>query len=318
MILDENGTAKFRRLYDTDQPSVDQVQKTIDVPWTQVSVDYSWDVLELLRQKSSKKGFIKLIEGRRTERLWSLAELIEDRGWLTPTDSTDTLFPYGIPYYLNYANDGVDVGAGGFIGQTIRYQDGSTGTVCADLDANTFPKWRNYVDIYETVDNSLLRKLRSAVRRTRFRPAAFVPKPGNDKVGSPIKLYANDDIVTELEDLSDQRDDNNTPGDLAGKMLHSFDGVAHFNRMPIVYIPQLDGVTVTGGSATVNTPDPIYCVDWSKLQPFVQDGYWMEEGDPMWDRGQHTTFTVFNDSSFNFLDINRRTTGFVLHKLITA
>ena len=316
VILNRLGNAKYRQLFDTDNPSVENVQHTIDVPWTQLSTDYSWDKLELLRQKSSKKGFISLIEGRRTERMWDLAELIEERGWQTPTSATSTLFPYGIPYYINFLDDGVTTG--GFKGKTIRYQGGTTGTIAAGIDAATETKWRSYGDIYSNVDNSLLRKLRQAVRRTRFRPAPFVNKPGKDGVGSPIKLYANDDTVTELEDLSDKRDDNNTPDDLAGKMLHSYDGVAHFNRMPIQYIPQLDGYTVTGGSGTVNTPDPIFCVDWSKLQPVVQDGYWMEEGEPMVDRGQHTTFTVFLDGSHNNLCINRRTCGFVMHKLITA
>ncbi len=316
VILDRNGRARYRRLYDTDSPTVDQNQATIDVPWTQIGTDYSWDVVEILRNKSSEKGFINLLESRRTERMWDLAELIEERGWLTPTSATDKLYPYGIPYYINFLDDGSSTG--GFHGKTVRYQGGTTGTIVAGIDGATESKWRNYADIYTKVDNSLLRRLRSAVRRTRFRPAQFVNKPGTDKVGAPIELYANDDVVTELEDLADKRDDNNTPQDLAGKMLHNFDGTVMFNRMPVVYIPQLDGLTVNGGSATVNTPDPIYCVDWSKLQPVVQDGYWMEEGKPMVDRGQHTTFTVFLDGSHNNLCINRRTAGFVIHKALVA
>jgi len=316
VILDRNGRAKYRRLYDTDSPQVDQNQHTINVPWTQIGTNYSWDVLEILRNKSSAKGFINLLESRRTERMWDLAELIEERGWLTPTNAAETLHPYGIPYYINFLNDGVT--AAGFSGQTIRYQDASTGTTCAGIDASVESKWRSYADTYTNVDNSVLRKLRSAVRRTRFRPASFVPQPGQDAVGSPIKFYANDNVVTEFEDLSDKRDDNNTADDLAGKMLHNHNGVAVFNRIPFVYINQLDGLQVTGGQQTVNTPDPIYCVDWSKLQPVVQDGYWMEEGEPMIDRGQHTTFTVFLDGSHNNLCINRRTAGFVLHKALVA
>jgi hypothetical protein len=101
-------------------------------------------------------------------------------------------------------------------------------------------------------------------------------------------------------------------------MLHSFDGVVHFNRMPVVYIPQLDGLTVVDGGGNAFHPNPIYAVDWSKLQPIVQEGYWMEESKPMVDRGQHTTFTVFLDGSHNNLCINRRTTGFVMHNAIPA
>jgi len=314
VILDRNGRARYRRLYDTDQPAVDNNQQTIDVPWTQLGTDYSWDVVEVLANKNSAKGFINLMESRKLERMWDLAELIEERGWATPTSATDKLFPYGVPYYIPFADNSATTG--GFIGKTIRYQGGTTGTIAAGIDAATEPKWRSYADFFTKVDNSLLRKLRSAVRRTRFRPAPMVKSMGKDAVGSPIKLYANDDIVTEMEDLSDKRDDNTAPNDLAGKMLHSFDGVVHFNRMPLLYVDQLDGVTVVDSTAANFAPDPIYCIDWSKFQPVVRDGYWMEEGKPMNDRGQHTTFTVFLDGSHNNLVANRRTAGFVLHKAI--
>lgn len=317
VMLDRNGRAKYRRLYDTDQPSVDNNQFTIDVPWTQLSTDYSWDVVELLRNRNSAKGFIDLIESRRLERMWDLAELIEEAGWNTPTSATDNLFPNGIPYYINYLANGATTG--GFTGQTIRYRDGSTGTICAGIDAAVESKWRNYGDIYTNVDNGLLRKLRSAIRRTRFRPSPNVQAPGNDAVGSPIKFYASDTTVTELEDLADLRDDNTGPKDLANKMLqHNFEGTVMFNRIPIQYVPHLDGVTVTDGGSNAFSPEPIYCVDWSKLQPVVQEGYWMEEGEPITDRGQHTTFTVFLDGSHNNLCINRRSVGFVLHKTIPS
>lgn len=302
VMLDRVGNAKYRRLYDVDQPSVENVQKTIDIPWTQLGTDYSWDVVELLRQKSSTKGFISLIESRRAERMWDLSELIEERGWLTPTNASDRLYPYGIPYYINKAATGVTTD--GFQGQIIRYQDSSTGTVCAGIDAAVEDKWRNYAGVYTAYDTALLKKIRSAIRRTRFRPSPIAIKPGKDGVGSPIKFYAGDDTCTELENLADTRDDNNTPDDLMGKVKHSFDGAVMINRIPLVYIPHLD----------TDTHDPIYCVDWTKLQPVVQDGYWMEESPkPFQDRGQHTTLTVFLDGSHNNLCINRRTAGFVLH-----
>ena len=320
VILDRFGRAHYRRLYDTDQPTVDQSQFQINVPWTQITTDYSWDVLEIMRNKNSAKGFIDLLESRRVERMWDLAELIETRGWSTPTSATDTLYPYGIPYYVNFLNNGSTTA--GFFGQTIRYTGGTTGTVCAGIDGASEPKWNNYAAVYQRVDNNLLRTMRSAVRRTRFKPAPFVQKPGNDKVGSVIKIYVADDVCSQLEDLSDKRDDHTQPDfkggkdDLAGYMLHNFDGAAHFNKMPIQYVPQLDGFNVMG-SSTTQTPNPIYCVDWSKIQPVVQDGYWMEESKPMVDRGQHTTFTVFLDGSHNNLCVNRRTAGWVVHNAIT-
>lgn len=301
VVLDETGNARYRKLFDTDTPVVDNIQKQIDVPWTQLGTDYSWDVLEIMRNKNSAKGYIDLLESRRAERLWGLAELIEDRGWKTPTSATDKLYPYGVPYYLNVSDNAVVTG--GFQGKTIRYQDGSTGTVAAGIDGAVEAKWRNYADVYVKVDNSLLRKMRKAFLLTRFKPPAMVKAPGQDNPGSTVKLYCDADRAVEFMDLSDKRDDANSPKDLAGKVLVDVDGATYFNRRPIVYIPQLDGADFT----------PIYCVDWSKIQPIVQDGYWMVESKPMMDRLQHTTITVYVDASHNNLCINRRTAGFVIH-----
>lgn len=307
VVLDETGAASYRRLYDTDNPTVEQVHKQITVPWCQLGTNYSWDKLEIMRNKNSAKGFIDLLETRRVERLWGFAELLEDRGWKTPTSATDTLYPYGVPYYLNMLD--TDSTTGGFNGQTIRYQDSTTGTTCAGLDASANTKWKNYADVYNQVDNGLLRTLRKAFLLTRFRPAPFVKSPGQDNPGPMVKLYANADTSVNLMDLADKRDDNSGPQDLAGKaLINGADGVTYFNKRPVTYIPQLDS----------DSYDPIYCVDWSKFQPIVQDGYWMVESPPMTDRSQHTVMTVFVDGCHQHLCINRRTAGFVVHKPITS
>ena len=132
--------------------------------------------------------------------------------------------------------------------------------------------------------------------------------PGQDMPGPLRKLYTNADVSVELQDMGDKRDDNNSPRDLAGKALIDVEGTTYFNRVPIVYIPQLDA----------DVDDPIYYVDFDKFQPIVQDGYWMEESKPMMDRGQHTTITVFLDAAHQNLCINRRTVGFVVHKSTTT
>ncbi len=307
VVLDETGAASYRRLFDTDVPTVENIQQKINVPWCQLGTNYSWDRLEIMRNKNSVRGYINLMESRRTERLWGFAELLEDRGWKTPTSATDTLYPYGVPYYLNMANAGVTTG--GFVGQTIRYQDDTTGTSCAGIDAATEAKWRNYADIFVKIDNGFLRKLRKAFLLTRFKPPHNVKSPGKDAPGSTVKIYCNADQAVELMDLADKRDDSSSPSDLAGKaLINGADGVTHFNRRPVTYVPNLDGATYS----------PVYCVDWSKIQPIVQEGYWMVESEPMIDRLQHTTVTVYLDSCHQNLCINRRTAGFVMHTAIPA
>jgi len=76
VMLNNTGNARYRRLFDTDTPAVGDVMHTIKVPWCQVGTNYSWDRLEILRNKNSAKGFIDLMKVRRVDGLWSLADLI--------------------------------------------------------------------------------------------------------------------------------------------------------------------------------------------------------------------------------------------------
>lgn len=306
VMLDHTGRARYRRMYDTDDPEVKNSQHQITVPWTQLGTDYSWDVFEL-KQNTGARGFINLIESRRVAELWSMAELFEERGWKTPTNSSDNLYPFGVPYYLNMLDAGSTTG--GFEGKTIRFQDGTTSTTCAGIDASDEDKWRNYADVYTNIDNAFLRKMRKAFRQTRFKPPANINAPGNDSLGAYRKVYAGEDQITELEDLADKRDDNNTPQDLMGGV--KVDGTTselRINRWPVCFTPHLDGADHS----------PIYAIDWSKLQPIVFDGHWMVESDPIVDRGQHSTITVFLDAAHQNLCVNRRTAGYVLHQAIPA
>jgi len=312
VMLSPTGNARYRRLFDTDEPAVGDALTKIEVPWCQIGTHYSWDKLEILRNKSSAKGFIRLLETRRIDGLWSLADLIEDRGWKTPTNSTDDLYPYGVPYYINMLD--ADSTTAGFNGQTIRFQDASTSYICADLDANANAKWKNYAATYTSVDNVLLRTFRKAFLLTKFKAPLFINDPAQAR-NAAKRIYCDADVAVELQDLADQKQDNHTGADVLGNIRADDAGVVYVNRLPVVYITELDGVT---DPVTSDATSPIYCVNFEKFIPYVQDGYWMEESEPMTDRGQHTTFTVFLDGAHNNLCTNRRQAGFVIHKPITS
>jgi len=312
LMLNPTGNARYRRLFDTDEPAVGDVMYEIDVPWTQVGTHYSWDKVEILRNKNSAKGFIRLLETRRIDGLWSLADLIEDRFWKAPDSATDDLNPYGVPYYLNMLDD--DSTTAGFSGKTIRYEGGTTGTVCAGLDANTETKWKNYAATYTKIDNAFLKTFRTAFIKTKFKAPIILNDPSSP-YNAAKRIYSDADVAVELQDLADAKDDNHSGKDVLGNLRMDDGGLVYINRLPVIYISQLDDVTdPVQSSATA----PLYCVDFTKFIPYVQDGFWMEESEPMTDRGQHTTFTIFLDGSHNNLCINRRTAGFVVHKPITS
>lgn len=312
LMLEPTGNARYRRLFDTDEPTVGDVMHEIDVPWTQVGTFYSWDKQEILRNKNSAKGFIRLLETRRIDGLWSLADLIEERFWKTPDSATDDLNPYGVPYYINMLD--ADSTTAGFSGQTIRYQSGTTGTVCAGLDANVYTKWKNYAGTYTKVDNALLKTFRTAFLVTKFKAPLILNDPSQPRSAAK-RIYCDADVAVSLQDLADARDDNHSGKDILGNIRMDDGAMVMVNRLPVIYINQLDSVT---DPVTSDATSPIYCVNFEKFIPYVQDGCWMEETEPMTDRGQHTTFTIFLDGSHNNLCTNRRTAGFVIHKPITS
>lgn len=312
VMLDHNGAARYRRLYDTDEPAVNDTLSTITVPWCQIGTNYSWDKLEILRNSSSAKGFINLMDTRRIDGLWSLADLIEERAWKTPTSATDDLYPYGVPYYINMLD--ADSTTAGFNGQTIRYQDGTTGTACAGLDAATNEKWRNYAAVYSDVDAAMIDTFRIAFMRTKFKAPMNVKDPSDGRVAAK-RCYAGYSLISKLMRLADEKDDNHRGKDILSNLRIDDGGLVMVNRLPVIYVSELDDVT---DPVTSDTTDPLYCVDFSKFKPVVQSDYWMVESEPMTDRRQHTTFTVFLDGSHNNLCTNRRKAGFVLHKAITS
>jgi len=42
VMLDNTGNARYKRLFDTDNPTVGDTLHTITVPWTQITTNYSW------------------------------------------------------------------------------------------------------------------------------------------------------------------------------------------------------------------------------------------------------------------------------------
>jgi len=308
IMLSTTGNARYRRYYDTDDPTVGDNMHEISVKWCRFSTSYSWDDLELLHQMNSTKGFIRLIKERRMDGLWDLADLLEERLWKEPTSATDYLYPYGIPYYLNHITSGSTTG--GFVGQTIAYQNGTTGTTCAGIDASAQSLWRNYAYEYTNIDNTLLKNLRLGFKKISFKAPMNVTDPSN-KRNAQKRMYTDYDNWAEFMDIADAKDDNHRGKDVMGNLKVSDGGDVYVNRVPVIPIPQLESYAHPySGTAT----SPIYYVDFRYLIPVVHEGYWMEETKPITSRGQHTTFTTYLDGAHQNLSTNRRQLGFVFHK----
>ncbi len=311
VILDHSGTARHVRLYQATTPTVTDVVRTITAPWCNVQSDYSFDEREILRNRPNATQIVNLIKTRRLDAMLSLADLLEERAWATPNSATDDLNPRGLPYWLCMLNDGV-TSDGDFLGETVRYYDSSTstqttGTTRAGLDSDTLSKWRNYAFTYSTVNRSLITQMRTASYKTNFKPPIIIPNMSENAGQMKRRIYMNTSTIVAFEELA------HTQNDQLGGDIARYLGATLFNRIPLVQIPQLDDFTVVDGGDSDFSPEPIFAVNHNHFYPYIQQGYWLKESEPMNDRNQHNVFTVFVDGSYQFFCNNLRQAGWVGH-----
>lgn len=305
--FDGDGNAKYRSMYDLDEPNTNDTIHDINVHWALIGTNASWDEFEILQQKNSIKGFISLIQTKRDKAIIDLADLIEETMISVPDSATDKKHPFTLPYFLRLLNTGGTINTtSGFNGATVTYGNATTGTICAGIDSLTEEKWRNYCGVYTAINNAFLKEARRAFIKTRFRVPIMLKSPLIKQRAQKMRAIAGTDTVLDLMDLVDSRDDNHvsTQKESLGGMLVADGDLVRLNRVPVLPLDTLDSASYT----------PLYFFDLNYLQPVVHDGYWMVQKKPMVDRRQHTTFTSFTDGAHNILPLNMRRLGFVMHK----
>lgn len=314
IILDTSGNARHVRLYQKTPINVTDVHQTLTAPWCQIQTHWSIERREMLRNRAPAR-FINLLQGRRIDGTLDMADLLEERAWLTPSSATDDLNPRGLPYWISMREDAVtsSTDEGAFSAYRIRYAGGTNATSKAGIDGalSANAKWRNYAAVYDSVNAAFVTKLRRAFHATNF-VSPMLAKDLRQGPSSRFRLYMALDELQSYEDLVTQANDN------LGRDLDPFHGMTTFKRVPIIYTPQIDTLTVIGGSGTSNTPDPVYGVNHAHFYPVVQDGDWMREEPPMSDVEQHNVITSFIDGSYQYMANNVRQAGFCLHKTLTA
>lgn len=305
--FDTSGNARYRTMFDTDEPKFGDSIHTIDIHWALLGTNASWDEFEIVQQKNSKKGYVNLVQTRRDKAIIDLADLIEETMIAAPASATDLTTPYTLPYYLRVLNSAGSINSSaGFNGCTVSYGGGTTGTIVAGIDSATEDKWRNYAAPYTDINNAFLKAYRRACIKTKFRPPIILNTPLMKERAAKMMCIAGTDTVLDLMELVDKKDDNHvsTAKESLGGMLVTDGSLVRLNRVPVIPLDTLDSASYT----------PIYTFDLSYFKPVVHDGYWMKKTPPMTSRGQHTTFTSFVDGAHNVLVENIRKCGHVLHK----
>jgi hypothetical protein len=221
---------------------------------------------------------VDLLKIRRADAMIDLAKRMETDFWSKPATSDDTTTPYGVQMYV------VKNSTEGFTGgDPTGFSSGTAGIATA-----TYARWKNYSGSYTNKTRAdLITKMRKAATYTNFKAPIDIPQyNGSSKYG----YYTTYNVVAAMETIAEDQNEN------LGNDVASKDGIVTFRRTPITWVPQLDA----------DTSDPIYGLNWGVMNPVFLKGEYMREEPETKVAGQHTTFAVHVDTTYNLLCRDRR------------
>lgn len=293
VVLDPQGNAQHVRVYQKVPVTVRNQQTLITAEWVQVLTRYSISRQEILRNRK-KAGYISMLKSKRVASMVDLANLLELRAWASPENASDTLNPQGLPFWLNKVDASVS-STGDYIGQTARFNDGTTTTTTiGGINTANESHWRNWAFTYDAIDADFVKRLREAFFATDFQ----APVIADDLVKGPLsnyRIYMGRRVLVEFTDLTTRQNDN------LGSDLAPFEGNVSFRKVPIFHTPQIND----------DTDDPVYGVNHEFFFPYVLEGDWLREGEPETDVEQPSVFTTTIEGSYQYFCTNKREAGFV-------
>jgi len=288
IITDHNDSARFVGLGESDVVDIPNIMTTGKIPWRHITWNWAIERREVAMNRSPRK-IVDLAKTRRLAAFGSAIIKFEQRLWRVPA-STDTVNPYGIPYYVVKSNTAA----------TSANNDGFNGTVpsgyttVANISPTTYPRYANYATQYTAVTkDDFVRKARRMAVYTDFMPL-IEGMPTYD-VGGDYMYCTNYALLGTLEELSESQNDN------LGPDVASMDGKTMFRRSPVVFVKELD----------LDTTNPFYSLYWGEMRCCGLRDEWMKETSLPQAPGQHTISATFTDCSWNLLCRNRRRQGVI-------
>jgi len=276
------GQAKHSGLWAESSPKMRNLMTTGYLPWRKQEASMTYDIDEEAFQ-SDRETIISEMVARVHAMDLDMVVLDEEDFWQSPLDKQDNR-PNGLPYWI--VKDPTTTPAGAFNGGNPVGHPGG----CADVSSVTYPHWKNWTFGYTQVSpTDLVKKVKTAIRRTRFRAPVNFPdlKWGESK----REIFTSEDVIEDLELLAESRNDN-----------HGTDVARYMNQVVIANIPVTEVPWLTFNDST----DPLYGVDFSVFRPYGKRGRFMRRTKPYPAPRQPTVRDVFLHCWKNYGCINRR------------
>jgi hypothetical protein len=276
--IDHNYSARAVAMYETDGTAMTDTMISGSVTPRHVNAHYIYDQREPAFQRGGH-AVCDLIKTRYVAMMVSLYEYLEAVLWGKPADSTDTLTPFGIAYWV------VKNATEGFTGgNPTGFSDGRAG-----IDSGTYTRFKNWSASYAEISKpDLIRKMRRAARKTKFRSVVSHAQP---ELGSMRNgIYTNDIVLGIMEELLEDQNMN------LGNDLASKDGRTMFKSSPVIYAPYLDN----------DTENPVYMLDWKWLAIGVMPGWEENLTKPYMVPNKHLVRRVDLDATLQMICTNLR------------
>lgn len=282
-LTEDDGNAKNTGLFGTDNLVQRDGLLQASVPWRYTTGGFTWDE----RQPQMASGAAQIVDFYKTKRYQSLVSIVkkmEANFWDEPSSSTDATTPFGIKYWIVYnATEGFN-GA-----NNTNFAAGPGG-----VSRTTYARTKNYTAQYTAVTREdLVRKIRKALWSCNFKPAPPKPPiPGYAPQAQRFGMYTTYDVVSPLEELAEDRNQN-LGSDLAAK-----DGMVTIRRVPIEAVPYLQ--------TNEATADPVVGIDWNMFKIAAMRKFWGRETPPLRVSGMHNVWEVHYDYQWNTMCYDAR------------
>ncbi len=310
LMIDDSGTARMILPNEVRTYGVDNVLAQMNVPWRQVNGYYVTNFQEMSRNRGSGQRLVNLLNVRRTDSAYSIANLLEDGAWNTPASSTDAKSAYGVPYWITPITTAqVSAGTSGHIGANPFYLDGNSIADVAGIDASLALNalWRNYVDVWSNntfeMTETDVEKIVKMMYEIHFKP----PRNAKDvEMGATdrFRFYTSLDVVLAMEKKARLNNDS------LGADLGRYAGSTVVRGIAVERIDALD----VSGALPNGVTFPFFAVNHDAFMPFVMEGDFFRETGPMNDVAQPDTFITNVDMQFNYICKNRRRQGVIVYE----
>lgn len=287
LVLGHDGSA---RMVDPMTPTVrNYVEKVTKAtaPWVIAEGTCTWDE-QVASAFSADAELIDYMESRWFLGVMSHISVLEAQGFAVPNDANDTKNARGVPYWVNFLDEGTVDYTGGFNGQTAIWGDGTDTTDIGGIDKSAEELWRNWACNYSgIVDAALLDSIELSLFFTQFKAPKDVSQYVSKNPSVQRKIYSGLTHAAQYQRLRNMGNDDRN-GD-----VRPFGYLGQKNFSGVEWVPM----------ATLQDREhsPIYVLDMPNFQPFVKRGWFMKRTPAMNSVELPLTRSAFLYTHFNFL-----------------